>query len=206
MKDPARFWDRFASRYDRYEEKDAPIYEKIVEKTRKYLRKIDHILDFACGTGIVTNVIAGDVSKITAIDISSNMLDIARSKSKSLGIANIDYKQSGIFEEKLTGGNFDVVTGYYILHLLDDQEDVIKRIHCLLKHGGLFISVTPCLGESALLKTVLKLAGFFGLVPKTSAYKTSGLETLIKSCGFEIAEIECLHREGSQDFIAARKT
>jgi ubiquinone/menaquinone biosynthesis C-methylase UbiE len=205
MKDSAKFWDKFASRYDRYEERDASIYSMILDGIRKHLKKSDHVLDFACGTGLVANEIAGNVHDIVGIDISSKMLEIAKSKQEARKIGNVKYIQSDIFSKDLSAGEFDAVIGSYIIHLLGDPESVIKRINSLLKPGGSFISVTPCLGESGSLRAMLWVAGVFGLVPKTRAFKTSGLETLIKSCGFEITEIKCLHKEGSQNFIVAKK-
>lgn len=205
MKDSARFWDKFASRYDRYEERDASIYSMILDGIRMCLKKSDHVLDFACGTGLGANEIAGNVNDIVGIDISSKMLEIAQSKLETRKIGNVKYIQSDIFGKDLSAGEFDAVIGSYIIHLLGDPESVIKRINSLLKPGGLFISVTPCLGESRSLRAMLWVAGVFGLVPKTRAFKTTGLGNLIKSCGFEITEIKCLYKEGSQNFIVAKK-
>jgi 2-polyprenyl-3-methyl-5-hydroxy-6-metoxy-1,4-benzoquinol methylase len=205
MGNSEKFWDRLASRFDRFEKKDELIYQNIIEKTRKHLKKDDVVLDFGCGTGIVSTEIAGDVAKVVGIDISSKMLDIARSKAQSRGLANIENKQSDILGKDLDGKNFDVLLGFYIIHLLDDPQVILKRIKQLLKPGGLFISTTPCLGQSGFIKFMLGAASLFGLVPKTKSFKTSGLEAMIESSGFEIVETEIVSKEGFQTFIVARK-
>ena len=105
----------------------------------------------------------------------------------------------------MKNSTFDIVLGFYIIHLLDDPQIVLQRIKQLLKPGGLFISTTPCLGQSGFLKFMLGAASLFGFVPKTKSFKTTGLEMLIKDAGFEIVEIACLSREGFQQYVAARK-
>jgi ubiquinone biosynthesis O-methyltransferase len=205
MKDSVKFWDRLAPRFDRFEKKDELIYQNIIDKTRKHLKKDDVVLDFGCGTGIVSTEIAGDAAKVVGIDISQKMLDIAKAKAGARQITNIEYKQATIFDESLKNDTFDVVLGFYILHLLDDPAVVLQRINGLLKPGGLFVSTTPCLGQSGFLKFMLGAASIFGIVPKTKSFKTSDLTTMIINCGFEIIESECLSSEGFQNFIVARK-
>ena len=205
MKNSEKFWDRLAPRFDKYEKKDELIYKNMIEKTRKHLKKEDVVLDFGCGTGLVSSEIAGDVARIVGIDISKNMLELAKTKAEKRKIANIEYRQATILDESLKSGSFDVVLGFYIIHLLDNPSEILQRIGNLLKSGGLFISTTPCLGQSGFLKFMLGAASLFGMVPKTKSFKTNDLKQLIESSDFEILETEIVGQEGFQTFIVARK-
>ncbi|MBP7733621.1 MAG: class I SAM-dependent methyltransferase [Caldisericia bacterium] len=200
-----RFWDKLAPRFDRYEEKSEATYKLMTDKVQGYLGKNDFVCDFGCGTGLVSNPIAPFVRQIKAIDISSKMIEIARNKATELGIGNIEFTQTNIFDSSLAEGSFDVVIAAYILHLVDDIASVIIRINKLLKPGGLMLSVTPCLGDAAFLRFMLSAAAFTGLVPKTKAFKVSNLESKIKCASFEINESVCLNPDGQQQFIAAKK-
>ena len=128
-------------------------------------------------------------------------------KADERKIENINYAQATIFDERTISGSFDVILAFYILHLLEDTPQVIRRMHELLKPGGLVISVTPCLGEGTkLLSMSLSLAAKIGLVPQIRSYKVSELEGSIAAGNFEIIETERLAIKTAEYFIVARKS
>jgi ubiquinone/menaquinone biosynthesis C-methylase UbiE len=86
-----KFWDKTANKYDQEEKKDEEIRIKIIEKTKKYLKISDNVLDYGCGTGLISNEIADNVKMIHAIDTSSKMIEIAKKKADRRKIENIDY-------------------------------------------------------------------------------------------------------------------
>ncbi len=200
-----KFWDRTASNYDKEEKKDEKTYLNIIEKTRKYLKVSDVVLDYGCGTGLVSNEIAGNVKMVNAIDISSKMIEIAKNKAIGCKIRNIDYAYSTIFENRYKKSSFNVILIFYVLHLLDDSQKVIQRMTELLKPGGLIISVTPCMGEKPILNSIFSIVSKIGIIPKIRAFKFPELEHLLTKENLEIIETECLHKRSKQYFFAARK-
>src|SRR5690554_6919274 len=52
----------------------------------KYGKKPKTIVDLACGTGGVTNVLASRGYQVTGIDISEDMLFVAREKARKSGL------------------------------------------------------------------------------------------------------------------------
>ncbi len=200
-----KFWDKMANNYDQVEKKDEQTYIKIIEKTKKHLKTSDIILDYGCGTGLISNEIADNVKVIHAIDTSSKMIEIAKQKADGRKIENIDYVHSTIFDERYKRGSFDVILVIYILHLLENTPKVMQRINELLKPGGLIISATPCLGEKRFLSVLISLISKIGVIPDVRAFKISELEDTITNGCFEIIEIECLHQGSQQYFIVAKK-
>ena len=200
-----KFWDRTANNYDKEEKKDEQTYLSIIEKTRKYLKLSDIILDYGCGTGQASNEIAGNVKMVHAIDISSKMIEIAKNKAMGRKIQNIDYAYSTIFDDRYKKGSFDVILAFYVLHLLDDPQKVIQRMNELLKPGGLIISVTPCMGEKPILNIIFSIAGKTGIIPKIRPFKFPEIEHLLTKENLEIIETECLHKRSKQYFISAKK-
>lgn len=166
-----KFWDRTANNYDKEERKDEQTYLSIIEKTRKYLKLSDIVLDFGCGTGLVSNEIAGNVKMVHAIDISSKMIEIAKNKAIGRKIQNIDYAYSTIFDDRYKKGSFNVILAFYVLHLLEDSQKLIQRMNELLKPGGLLISVTPCMGEKPILNSMLSIVSKIGIIPKIKPFK-----------------------------------
>ena len=68
------FWNHRSHNYD---EQIGPLYERAyqltAERTLAYLKPEDRVLDFACGTGIVTLEEAPHVKYVRAIDISDEI-------------------------------------------------------------------------------------------------------------------------------------
>jgi len=200
-----KFWDKAANTYDQEENKDEQTHNKIIERTKEYLKISDIILDYGCGTGRISNEIAGNVKLIHAIDISANMIEIAKQKADGRGIENIDYAHATLFDERYERGSYDVILVFYILHLLEDTPKVMQRINDLLKPGGLIMFATPCMGEKPFLSSVLSLVSKIGLVPSIRSFRISELQDSIASGNFEIVETECLAQSSQEYFIVAKK-
>src|SRR5258705_10426503 len=58
----------------------------------------DTLLDIATGTGYTARAFASLVRKVIGLDVSSGMLDQARSKAAEGGLANIEWRE-GVAEE-----------------------------------------------------------------------------------------------------------
>ena len=83
-------------------------------------------------------------TQIVAMDVSSSMLAIAREKTEKAGIENLIFEESADVPKH---GQYNVVMGYSIFHLVPDMESRFAQINKLLPKGGYFISKTACLGQ-----------------------------------------------------------
>lgn len=201
-----KFWDRLSKNFDKQSKKYEQTYTKIIANTKRYLKRNDLVLDYACGTGLVANEIAGDVQKVQAIDISSKMIEAARKKSAELKIDNVDYTHLTLFDEKLPKGSFDVILANNVMHFIEDTHKLMQRINELLKPGGLIISATVCMGEKrSLVYTFLYLICKIRIIPYMRFFKIAELEDIIKEGKFNILETETLSQFPLDYFIVARK-
>ncbi|MFD0716955.1 class I SAM-dependent methyltransferase [Paenibacillus sp. GCM10027626] len=205
MNKSERFWDKTASQYDQIEMKDEQTYLQIIQRTKTYLKISNVVLDYGCGTGLISNEIAEDLKEIHAIDISSNMIAIAEKKAKERNIANINYAHVTIFDERYKKGSFDIILAFHVLHLLEDEQIVLQRMNELLKPGGLLISATPCVGEKIFLRNLLYFTGRVGLMPNIRLFKIRNLADTIEKGNFSIVETDCLKKSSQEYFIVARK-
>ncbi len=201
------FWNKISSKYDlQVKNKYEQTYINTIKKTRNYLKETDVALDYACGTGITTVELARDVKQIYAIDISQDMINIAKEKSQKNNISNIKYDVTDVFDEKYSKESFDVLMAFNILYFIKDTNSVIKRINELLKPGGVFISATDCLGEKRTFKTMIGyLLGKIGIVPSMKMFKMDQLKNIIKRNGFSIVETENLYDSPPNLYIVAKK-
>ncbi len=205
MKKSEWFWDWRARKYDEQAQEDEA-HTRAVERFSKYLKADDTVLDYACGTGVVTFKIAADVKEVHAIDISAGMIDLAKERASESQVTNVHFARKTIFDEGLGSGSYDVILAFNILHLLEDARQAVKRISELLKPGGLMVSVTPCLGEAGVvLRTLLPLTSKVGILSYLRTFRIADVNDLMHDGGFEILESEVLECTIPSSSVVARK-
>ena len=166
MDESTKFWDKTARRYAKKPIADEAAYQKKLLITREYFRPDMKVLELGCGTGSTAIAHAPYVDHIQAIDISSMMIEIAQSKAKAKGVTNVNFERSTIDDYSVPNQTYDAVLGLSILHLLDNKEAVIARVHRMLKPGGVFVTSTICLGDTMrFFKFIVPIGRFFGLMP-----------------------------------------
>jgi len=201
-----RFWDRLAERYSKQPIADEAAYQKKLQVTREYFRPDMEVLEFGCGTGSTAIAHAPYVKHIQAIDISSKMIAIAQGKADADNVANVTFKRSTIDEFGVSDQSLDAVLGLSILHLLENKQEVITKVHRMLIPGGIFVTSTACLGDTMMrfLKLVVPIGKFFGLMPLVKVFTTKELEDSLTDAGFEI-DYQWQPGKGKAVFIVAKK-
>ena len=205
--DSRRFWDRRSRVYDAQvfpEYKGT--YKKTVKRSVHFLSKEDRILEIGCGTGNATIPLAAYVKEITAIDTSREMLDKAKEKAEKKGKTNIQFLKTDLMDLEEKAGSYDAVAAYNVLLYMKNQDEVLKKIHSLLKPGGIFISATDCLARNFSPAAVGKFwKSKLGLMPYISFETPIGLLRRIHKHGFFVLEIVNLHQNPPNIFIVAQK-
>ncbi|MDD4844667.1 MAG: class I SAM-dependent methyltransferase [Anaerotignum sp.] len=109
----SNFWDKMAKAYDNSTEKhfhDANA--KIISYTKHYCTKFKDLLDLGCGTGVIILDLADAVNKITAVDASSEMIQIANQKKMEQKLENIDFSVKDISQINFASGKYDIITAF----------------------------------------------------------------------------------------------
>ena len=184
----------------------AAAYRRTIELAKSELKPSDHVFDFGCGTGLVTNEIAGSVQSIFAVDLSEKMLDIARQKAAQSAIQNVSFQTCEFDHFEAGAAPYDVVCAFNVLYFIRDLETLLARFHAMLKPGGLFLSVTDCVGHPRDFKTrVIFLLVKIGVFPYIRFMSTDDLVASVEQAGFEILHAEHLFPNPPNYYLAARK-
>ena len=135
------FWDNVAGVYD--------VFVNVINgKTHQQLRRIvssliepdDTVLECACGTGLLSAVIAPKCRQLTATDFSEMMLKKAEKNCRSF--RNITYAQADITALSFADGSFDKVVAGNVIHLLDNPVTAPRELNRVCKDGGMLIIPT----------------------------------------------------------------
>ena len=135
------FWDQVAGVYD--------LFVNVVNrKTHTALRRIvaeligpeDRVLECACGTGLLTGIIAGRCKALTATDYAPKMLKRAEKNCRAYG--NITFRQADISALEAPDGAFDKVVAGNVIHLLDEPLKALGELNRVCRDGGQLIIPT----------------------------------------------------------------
>ncbi|TYC67284.1 methyltransferase domain-containing protein [Stappia sp. BW2] len=208
----AGFWSKIATKYAASPIRNQDAYEKTLERTRAHLGPQDGVLELGCGTGTTALLLAGSVRSYLATDFASGMIEIAEAKLKDGPDAKdapqgLRFAVADVFSDRVEPGEtgYDAILAFNFLHLVENAEDTLSRIHQLLKPGGLYISKTACLKRRAwLFAPLIKLMQLVGKAPFVRILSFETLEDSIRSAGFEIIETGTYPAPFSR-FVVARK-
>ncbi len=163
-------------------------------------------LEIGCGTGLFTERFAASGAHIVAVDISSELLEIAR--KRGLDPERVELIQKP-FEACDVDGPFDAVIGSSILHHLD-MAPAVKKIRDLLKPGGVMSFAEPNMlnPQIFLQKNIPWLKARLGDSPDETAFVRWFLEHLLRKSGFDsvyIKPFDWLHPKTPERLVSLVK-
>lgn len=160
----------------------------------------ERVLDIGCGTGSLACRCAEKGAQVTGIDISPQMLDVAREKVEAAGLADqVELREMSAvdLDEAFPEGSFDVVVSSLAFSELseDEQRFVLRECHRLLRDGGRLVvadEVVPRRWSVRLLNRVLRLPLVLltYVFTQTTTRAVVGLEERIAGAGFAIRSVE----------------
>ncbi len=130
-----------AETYNAINTKSSPEKEHGLELMKLLcIKKGSKVLDFGCGTGNLTRLLAdlvGPEGMVVGVDPDPKRIKIAREKHSA---SNTTYIEGSI--ESIPGDDYDIVYSNYVLMRCEDKEAVFKKMAQVLKKGGKFGYIT----------------------------------------------------------------
>ena len=100
------------------------------------LRPSMDVLDFGCGTGLLTIKLAAEVGHVTGADSSQGMLDVLTNKARLCQMSNITTQHIDAARGDAIGGRYDLVTSTMTLHHVQDIALLLEQFFQKLRPGG----------------------------------------------------------------------
>jgi len=154
----------------------------------------ERVLDLGSGGGIDVLLSARRVGPdgfAYGVDMTDEMLDLARRNAREAGVTNVDFLRGHIEDVPLPDGSVDVVISNCVVNLSPDKAKVIAEIRRLLVPGGRIGISDIVADESLSAEQRAERGSWAGCI--AGALTVSELRALLDQAGFVDVGIELTH-------------
>jgi SAM-dependent methyltransferase len=146
------------------------------------------VLELGCGTGHFTRELARSGAEIVAIDVSPELMEIARANCSA---PNVRFQIQNAYELPYADAIFDSVVGSSVLHHLE-VTSALREIHRVLKPGGAIYFTEPNMlnPQIAIQKNVPWIKRRLGDSPNETAFFRWPLGRLLEASGYREVQID----------------
>ena len=136
-KETPKSWNKIATQFDQWMKND-DYPQEMVSKIK--VGKEDTVLDIGCGNGTITIPLAKKARSVTALDISTKMLDLLQEKAAAEHLSNIDSINKNIVDlEADEIGPHDVVVASRSLNGISNIKHELEKINQI---AGKYVFIT----------------------------------------------------------------
>jgi len=198
-----RQWDRVAAGWEKWwqtiENGAHHVNDRLVDLAQVAPGK--RVLDIATGIGEPALTAAnrvGSAGRVVATDISTQMLDIARIRARTLGLTNVEFLEADAERLDFPDRSFDAILCRWGITSLPDHSNLLSKIRRMLTPNGSFAtSVWDEASRSPLASIAITVAQemFHSAPPRpnpTPEVSEDALEILMIRAGFNEVRTEKL--------------
>ena len=173
------------------------------------LKEGETVLDLGSGAGADVLISAGRVGpsgKAIGLDMTDEMLALARSNAKKAGAENVEFHKGYIEEIPLPDASVDVVISNCVLNLSGDKPRVICEAARVLRPGGRFAISDVVADEDMDDATRADMQKWTGCI--AGALTRTEFEAALRGAGLvdiEIRETHRVHDQAASAIIRAHK-
>jgi arsenite methyltransferase len=158
------------------------------------LREGETVLDLGSGGGIDVILSArrvGPTGKAYGLDMTDEMLDLARKNAAEAGVTNVAFLRGYIEDVPLPGGSVDVIISNCVINLSVDKPRVFDELFRVLRPGGR-LGISDILAEDALTPEERAERGnYVGCIAGALSFAEYGRE--LTRVGFTQVELQPTH-------------
>jgi SAM-dependent methyltransferase len=173
------------------------------------LHEGETVLDLGSGAGADVLISArrvGPRGKAIGLDMTDEMLELARANAREAGVANVEFVKGYIEELPLPDASVDVIISNCVINLSADKQRVIGEAARVLRPGGRFAVSDVIADEDMDEETRRDMAAWTGCI--AGALTRTEFEDTLIAAGLrdvEIHETHRVHEHAASAIIRARK-
>lgn len=157
-------------------------WQRRVKMLTSHLKPADKVLEIGCGTGYFTKEIVKTGAFVTAIDISPELLNIAK---QEIHETNAKFIIDNAYEMSFADNSFDSIVGSSVLHHLETEKAICEMFRVLKPGGSMYFTEPNMMNPQIVLqKNIPALKRRLGDSPDETAFFRWSLQKLIKKTGF----------------------
>ena len=173
------------------------------------LHEGETVLDLGSGAGADVLISArrvGPSGKAIGLDMTDEMLELARRNATKAGVHNVEFVKGYIEEMPLPDASVDVIISNCVINLSADKSKVIREAARVLRPGGRFAVSDVIADEDMDEATRADIAAWTGCI--AGALTRAEFGRALSAAGFvdvEIRETHRVHEHAGSAIIRARK-
>ncbi len=105
------------------------------------LSPLSEVVDVAAGTGLFGRAVAPAVARVTAVDITPEMIEHGRRRSEQDGLANMVWRQGAAEELPFPDESFDLAITRFSIHHFVDPVAVLREMGRVCRAGSTIVAV-----------------------------------------------------------------
>jgi len=143
-------WETFASTFEENNNYVVGLSDiQAVKDSLSSFSNLGNTLELGCGNGTYTTCLLNSASKITATDLSEDMVAVTSERFKATHKVNAE--QADCFNLKYADSTFDTVFMANLIHVVPNPDALLDECLRVLKKGGRLIAVSFTLHGMTLL-------------------------------------------------------
>jgi 2-polyprenyl-3-methyl-5-hydroxy-6-metoxy-1,4-benzoquinol methylase len=150
------------------------------------LNKTLSVMEFGCGTGLISFNLQDKFKQITMVDASKGMINILNSKIEQYKVNNMKARHLDITTNDTIKEKFDIIYNSMVLHHIKDTADIIKRFYNMMNKDGYLCIVDLDEEDGSFHKNELNFDGHNG-------FNQNDLKQLLIGAGFEEVEVHTFY-------------
>ena len=178
----------------------APLAPRLIDAAA--VQPAEHVLDVACGTGVVARLVAervGSEGRVVGLDFNGGMLAVARSLPPVPGAA-IEWVEASALAMPLPDAAFDVVLCQHGLQQFPDRLAALAEMRRVLRPGGrlaacVWGALERCPGMAAMVAALERHVSVAAANNRRAPFalsNTGEMERLVTSAGFSDVAVQTL--------------
>jgi len=156
-----------------------------------HIKEGDTVVDLGSGAGndcFVARYAVGPKGKVIGVDMTAQMIELARKNALKLGLDNVEFRLGEIEHLPIRDEEADVVVSNCVLNLVPDKQGALSETFRILKKGGHF-SVSDIVTNGPIPEGLRREAALYAGCVSGAMLKEDYIN-LIKNIGFINVKIQ----------------